>query len=115
MFGKVLSVFLIAASLGACDVYRELTVAETPTELPELVVEGASPDDILLVNGITIGRAVRFRDANRALHVPVGEHLVQIQRGQDIVLTETLDFPAGSVHRVTAPGEFSEQEAAGKT
>lgn len=98
---KTVLPLLVALLLCACSL--PYTKVQSVDASPSLIIRGATDDAILLVDGITIGRANEYNGHPKALRVLPGTHTVSIVSGNNQEILSQKIFVESEMKIITVP------------
>lgn len=109
----LLACFAMALAVSGCDVYGNMNQGAPPDGRAKLVIENASPDAVLLINGETVGRAAAYDDEDTAFHLTQGNYRIEVREAGDRLLTETVFATDGTTQVLTVPAPAAADKPAG--
>ena len=91
--------------LAACALEDPVTRTDVVDERPQLVVANAGEGAVLIVNGVNLGEAGRYNGDPTTLRLTSGSHVVEIQRGGQIVLKEKVFLSDLAIRTIAVPSQ----------
>ena len=94
---------LFASLAFVCSVLMLSGCVNTPTETagvkddrPYIMFDGVASNDMIVLDGIGMGKASDFISGKSALRIEPGTHMVQIRRNDEVVLEQKFYIARGS-------------------
>jgi len=95
---KLLPISIILFLLCGCSM--PVTTVSSVDSRPSLIVQGASPEAELLVDGLNVGKAATYNGKPQALIVQPGTHKISIVENGRIIYEQTV-FVESEVKTIT--------------
>lgn len=102
----------MALAVGGCDVYGNMNQDAPADERAKLVIENAGSDDVLVVNGETVGRAAAYDDEGSAFHLTQGNYQIEVRKASEVLLMETVFATDGTTQVLSVPPPAEEAKPA---
>lgn len=94
-FRNLLSATLVVFLLSGC-VNTPTQTANIKDDRPMITFDGAWSNDILILDGITIGSASEYRSGHSALKIESGTHRLEIIRDGEVIISERFYISDGA-------------------
>ena len=109
---KLLGCLTLALTIGGCDVYDDRHQDNAEDNRARLVIQNASPDAVLLINGETVGRAAAYDHASNPFRLSQGTYVVDVWQADQQQLTSTVVAADGTLNTITVPNPAGQEAAA---
>ena len=90
-----LAVFCSTLILSGC-VTTPTEMAGVKDDRPYIMFDGASNNDMIVLDGMMMGKAVDYIRGKSALRIEPGTHVIEIRRGDKILLEQKFYISRGS-------------------